>query len=134
MKKLEHDSDPNSKKVVVVGNRQEGVSELIDNPKDPNWRFHIMVRQGDRYAHMLATEEYLAELNYEPGHVIEGGRILVKEQMEPFKPDDDPYINLKRKNDKVCTKDGKPIYQKYYFTHDKKKQDIIIQEDSQSKF
>ena len=114
--------------VTIVGNKQGGVVELIDNPKDPNWRFHIMVRQGDRYAHLLATEEIISQVDYEPGQVIEGGRILIKEQMEPFEPGD-PLLYMKRKNNKVCTKNGQPIYQKKYFTHDQKKQDIIIQED-----
>lgn len=116
--------------VAVVSNRQGGVAELIENSKDPRWRFHIMLQQGDRYAHMLATEEYLAELNYEPGHIIEGGRILVKEQLEPFEPSD-PFLYLKKKKDgTLCTKDGKSIYQKYYFTHNKKLQDIIVKEDN----
>lgn len=78
---------------------------------------------------MLATEELIAEVDYEPGHVIEGGRILVKEQLEPFEPSD-PTLYLKTKKDKtICRKNGQPIYQKKYFTHDKKKTDIIIQED-----
>ena len=87
-----------------------------------------MLRQGDRYAHMLATEELVAEVNYEPGQVIEGGRILIKEQLEPFEPND-PLLYLKKTNGKLCTKDGRQIYQKKYFTHNQKKQDIIIKED-----
>lgn len=114
--------------VVIVGNKQGGVVSIIDNPNDPRWRFHIMLRQGDRYAHMLATEELIAEVHYEPGQVIEGGRILVKEQLEQFEPNDS-LLYLKMKDNKVCRKNGQPIYQKKYFTHDNKKSDIIIQED-----
>lgn len=115
-------------KVTIVGNKVGGVVELIENPKDPNWRFHIMLRQGDRYAHMLATEELIAEVEYEPGQVIEGARILIKEQLEPFEPND-PLLYMKRKDGKVCRKNNQPIYQKKYFTHNQQKQDIIIPED-----
>ncbi len=112
--------------VTVVGTRQGTVIEVIENVNDPEWIFHIMLKQGDRYAHMLAKAEFLPDLNYVPGEVL-GGRILVIDQMEPF--NNSPFDYLKRKKGRLCYKDGKPIYRKAYFTHNKKKQDIIIEED-----
>lgn len=120
----------NTGPVTIVGTKQGGVIEVIENHKDPQWMFHMMVKQGERYAHMLAKPEFIPSLpDYTPGYMIIGARILIKEQMEPFEPED-PLLYLKKKKDgKVCTVNGKPIYQKMYMTHDKSKHDIIIKED-----
>jgi hypothetical protein len=69
-------------------------------------------------------------MGLEPGDELKGGRIIVKEQLEPLDPDNPEFL-VKKKKGKICRKNGKVIYSHSYFTYNKKDYDELIQEDNE---
>ncbi len=97
--------------------------------------YQAILKQGDRYASLVGDLDLIMSLDLKVGRpVLEGqvvlgtGRIVVQDQYEPIIPDD-PLVQVKMKQGKICRKDGKVIYRNSFFTYNTSMQDIIIDED-----
>ena len=110
--------------ILVVSNSKGGCIEV--DVSDPD-ECCIIVKQGDRYASLIGNVGLLMDTGLEAGKELKGGRIITKERFEPYDPDDPEFL-VKKKNGKICRKDGKVIYTHSYFTYDKKDYDELIEE------
>lgn len=113
--------------IVVLGNSQGGCIDV--DLEDPN-ECCIILKQGNRRAALIGSIGLLMETNLEAGTVLKNGRIITKEQHEPFVPDDPLFLLKKTADGVVCRKAGKAIYTHSYFTYDKRDYDEIIEPDN----
>lgn len=113
------------KPIVVMSNGQGGCIDV--NFEEPD-QCTIILKQGSRHAALVGDLELLMETGLKAGQEVRNGRIIVKDSLEPYEPDD-PLFLLKKRNGKICYKNGKAIYSHSYFTYDKKDQDELIEED-----
>ncbi len=118
--------EDNTIPILVVSNSKGGCIEV--DVSDPD-ECCIIVKQGDRYASLIGNVGLLMDTGLEAGKELKGGRIITKERLEPYDPDDPEFL-VKRRNGRVCRRNGQVIYTHSYFTYDKRDYDEIIQADS----
>jgi hypothetical protein len=124
--------------VIVTDNGHGG---CIDIDIIDEYESTIIVKQGERYAQLIGDIPLLISTDLHPGDILKPIRgikhgkmvfrewkIIVKESLDPFEPDH-PEWHLKKKDGKVCTKDGKPIYSHSYVTYEEDEFDELIDGD-----
>ena len=111
--------------VLVVRNSKGGCIDVdVDDPEE----CCIIIKQGNRFASLVGDIALLIDTGLEAGKELKGGRIITKEQLEPYDPENPEFL-VKKVNGKTCRKDGQLIYSHNYFTYDKKDYDEIIKQD-----
>jgi hypothetical protein len=124
-KKIEGTEEP----IIVVPNNYESIIDIVIKPniKDRDV-CRVKLQQGDKIAYLLGDLSLIMSLNLEPYQNLQKGKIVTKEKLYPFDLKR-PNSFIKKKNNKVCKKDGRVIYSQSYYTYNMKDQDDIIQED-----
>lgn len=123
--------------VYVVGDENGNVINVSSNNPNFGW---IIVRQDNMAivngwlqnksvsAIIMGSVDNLERANYAPGQVLEG-KIVVKEQLEPFSsPDRD--LKIAGATGIVCSVEGKPIYRKTEYVTNMNITDVFVQHDN----
>ena len=85
------------------------------------------LNRTNRVAFIGGRLEDLNKMGYKDGQKLPG-KIVVKEQLEPFYPGQDPKINPE--TDEVLTQGGHPIYRNTYYTENINEQDMLLSHDT----
>jgi len=85
------------------------------------------LNRTNRVAFIGGRLEDLNEMGFKDGQKLPG-KIVVKEQLEPFYEGQGPKINPE--TDEVLTQDDHPIYRNTYYTENMNDQDMLLSHDT----
>lgn len=111
------------------------------SPNNPEYGFVIVkqhahtisdngwLRLSKRSALIKGLISDLVAANFKPNQTLPG-RIIVKESLEPFNPENpDQHLKIAGTTGVVCNIGGEPIYRDTFYVNDPNAQDILVMHD-----